>query len=361
MYYLGIMSKELGRCATYDKDADGYVPSEASVVFILKRLDDALKDGDDILSVVTSVSNTHKGSEGFGITSPGQEATSFAIQQAMSLAGIKDDEVDFVEAHGTGTKAGDAIEAAAIASAFKNRTWPLMIGACKSMLGHTENVATLTSLLKASLAIKNSIVPSTLIDPSRMNPDVAAHFEKIGATVPATVVPWPTRGMEHCLRNPRRAIVMSAGLGGSISTLSLKSSDLEESKSFLSPNSSEGLNILTISAATLGSLRKLCNEYYLLLRNTSNILSENHFVSTMCKSSNLFRTHYRHRIAISGESIDKLEQELSKWMKKQETKEESIAISKNFIFVFPGHGSFDSQICSQLYSQVEAFRLAIEV
>ncbi|KAJ3125228.1 hypothetical protein HK098_000426 [Nowakowskiella sp. JEL0407] len=350
----GIMSQKLGRCATYDKDADGYVPTESSVCFVLKRLDDAIQNGDKIMGVLGSIANTHKGTEGLGITSPGPNATAFAIKECLKLSGLHADEIDFLEAHGTGTKAGDTLEATAIANAFSERTTPLLVGACKAGFGHTENVATLTSLLKVCLAMRHSTIPPTLLDKTRMNPEVESQFKKIQADVPTTNVPWPDSSTNDEIK---RAVVMSAGLSGTVVTLSVRSASSKETDVIVARPEDDPISILTISATSLNALERQKNNYVEVLRNPPTEIMETDFIKELCVNSNVRRTHFKYRITAQAKSISELVSVLDAPLS---TLVDSKPASKNVVFVFPGHGSFDRKLCQDLYRQVEAFRQSID-
>ncbi|RFU28992.1 hypothetical protein B7463_g7334, partial [Scytalidium lignicola] len=201
-------SSATGKCHTFDAKADGYCRSEAINAVILKRLDDAIRDGDPIRAVIRGTSTN---SDGWtpGIASPNSDAQAVAIRAAYAAAGITDlNGTGYLECHGTGTPAGDPIEVTAAASVFgpsRSQDNPLIIGSIKSNLGHSEPAAGLSGLLKAILAIEKGIIPGnpTFIDP---NPKIDFKALKVRAT--RTAIPWPDLPT-------RIASVNSFGYGGS--------------------------------------------------------------------------------------------------------------------------------------------------
>ncbi|KAM3551797.1 hypothetical protein ARSEF4850_007696 [Beauveria asiatica] len=181
-----------GKCHTFDAKADGYCKAEGINTVILKRLSDAIRDGDPIRAVIRG---TATNSDGWtpGIASPNAKAQTEAMRAAFSAAGITNlNEVGYLEAHGTGTLAGDPIELAAASSVFapsRSAQNPLIVGSIKSNIGHSENAAGISGLIKAIMAVETGIIPGnpTFIDP---NPKIDFVGLKVKAT--RTAIPWPS-------------------------------------------------------------------------------------------------------------------------------------------------------------------------
>ena len=132
-----------GRCKTFDARADGYVRGEGGAMIVLKRLSDALADGDHILALIRGTAVNHDGRSG-GLTAPNGPAQEAVIREALANSGIEPAQVDYVETHGTGTSLGDPIEVRALGAALaegRDKDHPLMIGSVKTNIGHTEAVA----------------------------------------------------------------------------------------------------------------------------------------------------------------------------------------------------------------------------
>lgn len=198
-----------GRSAMWDASADGYARGEGIAAVILKRLSDAIADGDHIACIVRE---TGVNQDGFsnGLTVPSTEAQAKLIRQTYARAGLDpmknpEDRPQFFEAHGTGTPAGDPKEAAAIHECFGHSgEVPLYVGSVKTVIGHLEGCAGLAGLLKASAMIQSQKIAPNLHF-SRLNPKIEPLYE--GLEVPTRLLEWPE------LREgaPRRASVNSFG------------------------------------------------------------------------------------------------------------------------------------------------------
>lgn len=194
----------------WDEDADGYARGEGVAAVVLKRLSDAIADGDHIECLIRETGANQDGYSN-GLTVPSSDAQAALIRQTYARAGLdpKDprDRPQFFEAHGTGTKAGDPKEAAAIHECFSRQDdddAPLYVGSVKTVIGHTEGAAGLAGLLKGSAIIQQGYVPPNLLF-NRLNPAIEPFYK--GLHVPTTLTPWPTlpEGV------PRRVSVNSFG------------------------------------------------------------------------------------------------------------------------------------------------------
>ncbi|EQB57536.1 beta-ketoacyl synthase domain-containing protein [Colletotrichum gloeosporioides Cg-14] len=199
-----------GRCHSFDAKADGYAKAEGMNVVYLKRLDDALRDGDPIRAVIRGTATNSDGRTP-GIASPSAEAQSAAIRAAYANAGIKNfNDTQYLECHGTGTPAGDPIEVRGAASVFAGTREPgqdLVIGSIKSNIGHSEAAAGLSGLMKVVLALEHGIIPG---NPTFVTPNPNIDF--VGSRVRPTrmSIKWPETSLDV-----RRASVNSFGFGGS--------------------------------------------------------------------------------------------------------------------------------------------------
>ncbi|KAI8283963.1 Fumagillin dodecapentaenoate synthase [Colletotrichum sp. SAR11_57] len=199
-----------GRCHSFDAKADGYAKAEGMNVVYLKRLDDALRDGDPIRAVIRGTATNSDGRTP-GIASPSAEAQSAAIRAAYANAGIKNfNDTQYLECHGTGTPAGDPIEVRGAASVFAGTRevgQDLVIGSIKSNIGHSEAAAGLSGLMKVVLALEHGIIPGnpTFVTP---NPNIDFAGSRVRPT--RMSIKWPEPSLDV-----RRASVNSFGFGGS--------------------------------------------------------------------------------------------------------------------------------------------------
>ncbi len=199
----GLLSPH-GRCASFDAAADGFVRGEGAGVVVLKRLIDAVRDGDQVLAVVRGSAVNQDGRSN-GITAPNTEAQTHVIADALRCGDLAPDSVDYVEAHGTGTALGDPIEFEALAATYGRGEGPCALGTVKTNLGHLEAAAGIAGLIKAVLAVQRGKIPRNLHF-SQWNPAIDASSTRF--FVPTENVPWPAGS------GPRRAAVSSFGLGG---------------------------------------------------------------------------------------------------------------------------------------------------
>ncbi|TDH57241.1 type I polyketide synthase [Mycobacterium eburneum] len=195
-----------GRCKTFDAGADGYVRSEGCGVVVLKRLTDALRDGDPVWALVRGSAVNQDGASS-GQTVPNGPAQQALLRQALAAARLTPADIDYVEAHGTGTALGDPIELDALSQVFGERpdTAPLVLGSVKTNLGHLESAAGVAGFIKTVLSVNHGYIPRHL-NFATLTPhagEAAARF-----TIAAEPMDWPP------VNRPRRAGVSSFGVSG---------------------------------------------------------------------------------------------------------------------------------------------------
>lgn len=201
-----------GKCKSFDASADGYVKAEGVNCFFLKRLKDAVRNGDPIRAIIRGTAVNASGRTG-GIANPSQEAQAAVTRLAYKNAGISEDDfikTQFLECHGTGTLAGDPIEVNGAASVFgkgRENGKELIIGSIKSNIGHSEPAAGLSGLLKATMAVEKGIIPGT---PSFFVPNPNIDWKNLRVRASRISMSWPSTSGEVV----RRASVNSFGFGG---------------------------------------------------------------------------------------------------------------------------------------------------
>ncbi|SON62533.1 Phthiocerol/phenolphthiocerol synthesis polyketide synthase type I PpsB [Mycobacterium simulans] len=199
----GLLSPQ-GRCATFDTAADGFVRGEGAGVVVLKRLTDALRDGDQVLAVVRGSAVNQDGRSN-GITAPNTAAQCDVIADALRSADVAPESVHYVESHGTGTQLGDPIEFEALAATYGRGEGSCALGAVKTNIGHLEAASGVAGFIKAVLSVQRGQIPPNLHF-SQWNPAIDASPTRL--FVPVENVAWPSDS------GPRRAAVSSFGLGG---------------------------------------------------------------------------------------------------------------------------------------------------
>jgi phthiocerol/phenolphthiocerol synthesis type-I polyketide synthase B len=196
-----------GACRAFDAAADGFIRGEGCGVVVLKRLVDAVRDGDRVLAVVRGSAVNQDGRSN-GLLAPNPAAQMAVLRSAYVNAGLEPQEVDYVEAHGTGTPLGDPIEARALGTVLgrgRAEDAPLLIGTAKTNLGHLEAAAGMAGLIKTVLAVHAGSIPPNL---HFHTPNPHIPFDQLRLKVVAEQTEWPQTGQ------PRRAGVSSFGFGG---------------------------------------------------------------------------------------------------------------------------------------------------
>ena len=241
----GIVSPD-GRCRAFDAQAQGTVTGQGVGVVLLKRLDRALEDRDNIIAVIKGSAVNNDGSVKVGFTAPSVEGQSRVISEALAMAGVSAESISYVEAHGTGTILGDPIEVRALSQAFRAQTEGrgfCALGSVKTNIGHLDTAAGVAGLIKTALALRNRELPPSL-HYRAANPEI--DFESSPFYVNTELRAW---GAE---RGVRRAGVSSFGIGGTNAHLIL-----EEAPE--APSSVGGCSwqILPLSARSESALEKM--------------------------------------------------------------------------------------------------------
>ena len=195
-----------GRCKTFDAAANGYVRSEGAGVVVLKRLSDALRDGDSVLAVVRGSAVNQDGPSS-GQTVPSGPAQQAVVRQALAASRLAPADIDYIEAHGTGTALGDPIELDALSQVFGERdgSAPLVLGSVKTNLGHLESAAGIAGFIKTVLSVGHGHIPAHL-NFSELTPHASVGASQF--TIAAQPMGWPAVG------RARRAGVSSFGVSG---------------------------------------------------------------------------------------------------------------------------------------------------
>lgn len=209
VYQEGEILSPDGHCHAFDADSKGTVFGSGVGVVVLRRLADAIADGDHIHAVIKGSAVNNDGSMKVGYMAPSVDGQARAIAEALAIANVTPDTITYVEAHGTGTPVGDPIEIAALTQAFRegtDKTGYCGIGSVKTNIGHTDTAAGVASFIKVALAMQHRQLPPSL---HFSKPNPACEFERSPFYVNATLKDWtPPPGV------PRRAGVSSLGVGG---------------------------------------------------------------------------------------------------------------------------------------------------
>ncbi|MFI9428547.1 type I polyketide synthase [Streptomyces achromogenes] len=238
-----------GRCRAFDADASGTVNSGGVGVVVLKRLTDALENGDRIVAVIRGSAVNNDGREKVGYTAPSVTGQRDVIRMALARAGVSSDEIGYVEAHGTGTPVGDPVEVAALSAAFAaesegSRTGPCLLGTVKANIGHAGAAAGIAGLIKAALMLHHRVFVPT---PHFSRPNPALDLDASPFRISTEHRPWEQAG-------PRLAGVSSFGIGGTNAHLVLEEPPRTEPGDL---DEADGAHALCLSAATPEALHTM--------------------------------------------------------------------------------------------------------
>ncbi len=260
-----------GRCRPFDADANGYVRGEGCGVVMLKRLDDATRDGDNVLGIIRGVAVNQDGRTA-GITAPNGPSQRDCIVAAMKQAGVRPDEIRYIEAHGTATPLGDPIELGTLADLFAVRSAGAKNGSgasknsgaidsstvyttsVKANIGHTETVSGMAGLIKVLLMMRHDTIPAQT-HLRNLNPKI--DLERSRVQIPTTSVPWPGGAS-------RIAGVSSFGFGGTNSHVILQAPESDapiESDGRGSETAPPPYMVLPLSARSDEALTSLAKDY----------------------------------------------------------------------------------------------------
>jgi len=235
-----------GHCRPFDADASGTMFCDGAGVVVLKRLSDALRDGDTIFAVIEGSGKNNNGSRPASFLAPSVEGQAEAIAMAQAVAGINVEEIGYIEAHGTGTPVGDPIEIQALTSVFRRKTQKkqfCFIGSLKGNIGHPTNAAGVAGLIKAALVLHREQIPATI---HYKNPNPRINFADSPFIVADRLIPFPRT------ERPRHTAVSSFGFGGTNVHVILG-----EAPPPPSPRDARPLQLLPISARTAPALDAL--------------------------------------------------------------------------------------------------------
>lgn len=268
-----------GRCKPFGQGADGIGRGEGVGSVVLRRLDDAIADGQPVYAVVRSSVANHDGRSN-GITAPNRRSQVELMRRALALAEVDAQQIDFVEAHGTGTFLGDMIEANALGDVHKTREGePCLLGSVKGNIGHTEGSAGIAAFIKACMALHHRVLPPTVFGDSA---NAGLRLEAHGLRLADGPHPLPTKRA--------MAGVSSFGLGGSNAHVVL------ESAPALAQPDSGTTGILTLSAPSGESLRRNAASMASSLART-----DDDQVAGWCRTSNVVKRSQRHRFVHHGD------------------------------------------------------------
>jgi acyl transferase domain-containing protein len=271
-----------GRCKTFDANADGFARAEGCGLVALKRLGQALADGDWVRAVIAGSAVNQDGASG-GLTVPSGPSQQAVIRKALAAARLAAEQIDYVEAHGTGTSLGDPIEVEAINDVFAGRERPLVVGSVKTNIGHCEAAAGIAGLIKTILSMEAGVVPRHL-HLARTNPQL--DVERLPIEIPRETMAWPA-----IAGAPRRAGVSAFGFSGTNAHVIV-----EQAPAARVGESAE--DVFVISAASGKALRALAERWVEWLAQHGDLS-----LGEICAAALHGRTRLARKVAVRAESV----------------------------------------------------------
>ncbi|MES2938610.1 MAG: SDR family NAD(P)-dependent oxidoreductase [Pseudomonadota bacterium] len=253
-----------GQCASFGQGGDGYVPGEGVGALVLKPLEAAVADGDQVYGVILATATNH-GGKANGYTVPNPNAQAAVIADCLDAAGVDARALSYLEAHGTGTTLGDPIEIAGLARAFSAHTQDRQfcaIGSVKSNIGHCEGAAGVAGVTKVLLQLRHGMLAPSLHS-ATLNPNI--DFAGTPFTVQRSLAPWPAPAHADGAQPPRVAGVSSFGAGGSNAHVILR----EHREPALVEETADGPVVIVLSARDREGLDRRCADLLALLQGTS--------------------------------------------------------------------------------------------
>ncbi|MEX7474229.1 type I polyketide synthase, partial [Mycobacterium adipatum] len=335
-----------GKCKTFDAAADGYVRGEGCGVVVIKRLDDAIRDGDRIRAVIRGSAVNQDGASG-GLTVPNGVAQQRVITEALERAGLTAGDIDYLEAHGTGTSLGDPIEvqaAAAVLGKGRAADKPLLIGSAKTNIGHLEAAAGVAGVLKVVLALEHQELPKHL---NFRNPSPHIPWDRIPVRVVDESAAWERS------ERPRVAGVSSFGFSGTNAHVILEEAPTVAPAAAEDVADTRRFMVLPLSARTPAALIKTAEHYRSWL--TDHPDAE---LADVCLTAGDGRAHLEHRAALvvnSTESARELLGALADDRPAPGLVRGHCADAPKTAWLFPGQGSQYAGMARELFETEPVF------
>lgn len=331
----GIYSND-GHGHSFNEGSTGFVPGNGYGLAVLKRLEDAIEDGDNIWAVIKGFAVNNDGSDKISYTAPSVDGHAEVVEMAQAMAEVSPETIEFMESHGTGTKMGDPIEVAGLTKAFRKGTDKKQycsLGSVKANIGHLDSAAGIAGFMKAVLTVNKGILPP-LCGFQELNPEI--NLEDSPFYISTKAKPWiPSCGV-------RRAGISSLGMGGTNAHVIV-----EEPPVTKDSDNTKKVRIIPLSGKTVYSLEE--NR-----KNLSSFLKAHadEKLADVAYTLSLGRKDFLYRDAIACNSIqDAIEQ-----LDEREGYVECMTNRQNTVFMFPGQGTQYPGMMYDLYKKYPVFQ-----
>ena len=346
LYQEGMILSPDGHCRPFDARAGGTIGGNGVGVVVLKRLSDAINDGDHVYAIIRGAACNNDGSNRVGFTAPGVEGQAEVVAMAQAVANVEPETISYIETHGTGTTLGDPIEIAALTQVFRERTDKKQfcaLGAVKANVGHLDTAAGVTGLIKTALALNEKVLPPS-VNFEQPNPRI--DFTNSPFFVNRQLKEWKT------FAAPRRAGLSSFGIGGTnVHVIMEEAPEIEPS------GPSRKYQLITLSAKTETAVDSM-------ITKLAGFLKENPAVNLadLAFTFHLGRKTLEHRRTVLAQSVDDLVNTLEKRDPQKilggyhpaDKGEPSV------VFMFSGQGAQYPNMGLELYQTESAFREQVD-
>lgn len=339
----GGMASADGHCKSFDADATGTVFGSGAGMVLLKRLEDALADGDTVYAVIRGCGVNNDGAGKVGFTAPSVEGQAGCIEMAHAAAGVDPRAISYVECHGTATPLGDPIEIAGLTRAFRSATDDAQfcrIGSVKSNIGHLDAAAGVSGLIKTTLALHKRQIPASL-HYTRPNPQI--DFASTPFFVNTALTPW------HC-DGPRIAGVSAFGVGGTNVHVVV-----EEAPAAVRDDRDAGPQLLVLSARNAAALAAARDNLAAHLRATPSAS-----LADVAWTLQAGRRGFDQRCAIVASSVEQAIARLASAEPARVASGAKPAQPSPVVFMFPGQGAQYPDMGAGLYAAEPVFRDAVD-
>lgn len=343
-YQEGGMVSADGHVRAFDADAQGTVFGSGLGVVLLKRLDEAVRDGDHIYAVIRGFGVNNDGSAKVGYTAPSVEGQASVIAMAHEAAGIDPESIGYIEAHGTGTPLGDPIELAGLTQAFRAQTAKnqfCVIGTAKTNVGHLDVAAGVTGLINAVQVVRHGLFPPTL---HFKKPNPNFDFENSPFRVNAEKSEWKSDNA------PRRAGVSAFGVGGTNAHVVI-----EQAPERRSAPSSRSKHLLVLSARSAAGLDQATDNLAAHLKANADLnLADVAWTLQVGR-----RAFDCRRTVVAGSTAEAIEALTKRDRERMQTRLKPNKASEVY-FLFPGQGSQHPNMAREIYESEPVFRDAVD-
>lgn len=345
------LSKTPNACKTWDSEADGYCRADGVASVVMKRLEDAEADNDNILGVILAAGTNHS-AEAVSITHPHAGHQADLTRQLLNQAAVDPLDVSYVEMHGTGTQAGDSQEIQSVTDVFapltstkrRSSKQPLHIGAVKANVGHGEAVAGTTALLKVLLMLDKGVIPPHVGIKNSINPGFPKDLDKRNLHIPYQKTPWP-----RVPEKKRIAVVNNFSAAGGNTSIVIEEGPVRAISNPVDPRST---HVVTVSAKSKVSLKGNLERLIAYLDARPDVSLPDLSYTTTAR-----RYHHNHRVAVSTSDVVHLKKQLNSHLQSVDTHKPIPSTGPPpVVFAFTGQGASHRSMNLELFRDSPYFR-----